>query len=75
MFSVRAFIVLLLYAITLRDILIDRMKGFSSSVILSILSDTLVHYLLQWGILYGLLCPLGGLMAKPSNSENVFEQA
>ena len=75
MFSVRAFIVLLLYAITLRDILMFRMKRFSSSVILSILSGTLVHYLLQWGILYGLLCPLGGLMAKPSNSENVFEQA
>ena len=54
MFSVRAFIVLLLYAITLRDILIDRMKGFSSSVILSILSDTLVHYLLQWGFEEGL---------------------
>ena len=43
-FSVRAFIVLLLYAITLRDILIDRMKGFSSSVILRILSDTLITF-------------------------------
>ena len=41
-FSVRAFIVLLLYAITLRDILSVRMGMFSSSSILSILSDTLV---------------------------------
>ena len=33
---------ILLLTSTLRDILIVRMKGFSSSVILSILSDTLI---------------------------------
>ena len=47
-FSVSPDTMLLLYA-TLRDILIVRMGMFSSSVILSILSDTLIHYLLQWG--------------------------
>ena len=41
-FSVSPSTMLLLYAITLRDILSVRMKGFSSSVILSILSDTLI---------------------------------
>ena len=43
-FSVRPDMMLLLYAIifTLRDILIVRMKRFSSSSILSILSDTLI---------------------------------
>ena len=41
-FSVSPDTMLLLYAITLRDILIVRMKGFSSSSILSILSDTLI---------------------------------
>jgi len=41
-FSVRAFIVLLLYAITLRDILIFRMKGFTQVWFFNILSDTLI---------------------------------
>ena len=41
MFSVRAFIVLLLYAITLRDILLVRMGMFSSRFILDILRNTL----------------------------------
>ena len=41
-FSVSPSTMLLLYAITLRDILIVRMGMFSSSVILSILSDTLI---------------------------------
>ena len=41
-FSVSPDTMLLLYAITLRDILSVRMGMFSSSVILSILSDTLI---------------------------------
>ena len=41
-FSVSPDTMLLLYAITLRDILIVRMGMFSSSSILSILSDTLI---------------------------------
>ena len=41
-FSVSPDTMLLLYAITLRDILSVRMKGFASSFILSILSDTLI---------------------------------
>ena len=41
-FSVSPDTMLLLCAITLRDILSVRMKGVSSSVILSILSDTLI---------------------------------
>ena len=41
-FSVSPYTMLLLCAITLRDILSVRMKGFSSSSILSILSDTLI---------------------------------
>jgi hypothetical protein len=40
---------MLLLNATLRDILSVRMGMFSSSSILSILSDTLIHYLLQWG--------------------------
>ena len=53
-FSVSPDTMLLLYTITLRDILSVRMGMFSSSVILSILSDTLVHYLLQWGFEEGI---------------------
>ena len=41
-FSVSPYTMLLLCAITLRDILIVRMGMFSSSSILSILSDTLI---------------------------------
>jgi hypothetical protein len=41
-FSVSPDTMLLLYAITLRDILSVRMGMFSSSSILSILSDTLI---------------------------------
>ena len=43
-FSVSPDTMLLLYAITLRDILSVRMGMFSSSVILSILSDTLITF-------------------------------
>ena len=58
-------------AITLRDILSVRMGMFSSSSILSILSDTLIHYLLQWGKTSSDLSVSVGHKAKPSNSENM----
>ena len=50
-FSVSPDTMLLLYAIifTLRDILMFRMKRFSSSSILSILSDTLILLLVAVG--------------------------
>ena len=72
MFSIECMLLLnaiLLLTSTLRDILMFRMKGFASSFILSILSDTLITMCCSRAD----ECNEEGLRRSQTSSETVFE--